>query len=199
VTADAVVVATHGAALYSTSEDCTLSDRLHPRATFAVAGVVARGLLPEGLYWEWTDGPYEYLRVDRGDEQDQVVLGGFDRPVSSTEDAEAAILDALERRCEERLRGVRVSKRWAGRVLETEDGLPYIGEYSRNRFIATGFSGNGLTFGTLGGIMAADAFTGRDNPWREVFDPRRVARAGAADHRGEEATAVSRAVCGLSG
>ena len=38
------------------------------------------------------------------------------------------------------------------------------------QFAATGFAGNGMTFGTLAAMMAADAILGRANPWRELFD-----------------------------
>ena len=37
------------------------------------------------------------------------------------------------------------------------------------------FAGNGLTFGTLAGIMIADAILERSNPWAELFDPGRKA------------------------
>ena len=49
-----------------------------------------------------------------------------------------------------------MTHRWSGQVIETPDGLPYIGETADHQFAATGFSGNGMTFGTLGGMMAAD-------------------------------------------
>jgi hypothetical protein len=58
----------------------------------------------------------------------------------------------------------------SGQVIETPDGLPYIGETADHQFVATGFSGNGLTFGTLGGMMACDRVIGRTNPWSELFD-----------------------------
>jgi len=34
-------------------------------------------------------------------------------------------------------------------VIETNDGLPFIGENAERQFIATGFCGNGITFGTV--------------------------------------------------
>ena len=47
-----------------------------------------------------------------------------------------------------------VDPRWSGQVIETNDGLPYIGTIAERQFVATGFSGNGMTFGTLAGMMA---------------------------------------------
>lgn len=57
--------------------------------------------------------------------------------------------------------------------METVDGLPYIGRTSDTQFIATGFSGDGMTFGTVAAMMARDAVTGRSNPWEKLFDPGR--------------------------
>jgi Rieske Fe-S protein len=45
-----------------------------------------------------------------------------------------------------------------------------IGETAEHQFVATGFAGNGMTFGTLGAMMAVDAMLKRPNPWRDLFD-----------------------------
>ena len=60
-------------------------------------------------------------------------------------------------------------------MIETPDGLPYIGQSAEHQYAATGYAGNGLTFGTLAGIMISDAILGRSNPWAELFDPSRKA------------------------
>jgi Rieske Fe-S protein len=60
-------------------------------------------------------------------------------------------------------------------VIETPDGLPYIGADGDRQYAATGFAGNGMTFGTLAAMLFADAIAGRQNPWAELFDPARKA------------------------
>ena len=60
---------------------------------------------------------------------------------------------------------VDLTHRWSGQVIETPDGLPYIGQSADHQYSATGYAGNGLTFGTLAGIMISDAILGRSNPW----------------------------------
>ena len=64
-------------------------------------------------------------------------------------------------------------------MIETPDGLPYIGETAEAQFVATGFGGNGMTFGTLGAMMAVDAVLGRKNPWQELFSPDRKKLRGS--------------------
>jgi nitrite reductase/ring-hydroxylating ferredoxin subunit len=54
-------------------------------------------------------------------------------------------------------------------VVETDDGLPFIGENEGRQFIATGFCGNGFTLGTLAAAMARDRYLGRKNPWFDLF------------------------------
>jgi glycine/D-amino acid oxidase-like deaminating enzyme len=69
--------------------------------------------------------------------------------------------------------GMQVRPPWSGQVIETNDGLPLIRETSQRQFAATGFAGNGMTFGTLAAMMACDAAQGKKNPWRDLFDVHR--------------------------
>ena len=79
--------------------------------------------------------------------------------------------------------GIEVTHRWSGQVIETPDGLPYIGETADYQFAGTGYSGNGMTFGTLTGMMAVDHIFGRKNPWSELFEPgRKKIRGGLWDY-----------------
>ena len=55
-------------------------------------------------------------------------------------------------------------------MLETPDLLPLIGTVGDRQFIATGFAGNGMTFGTLSAMIARDLITGVANPWQHLFD-----------------------------
>ena len=54
-------------------------------------------------------------------------------------------------------------------VVETDDGLPFIGEHAHREFIATGFCGNGCTLGTLSAMMARDRYFDRQTPWFDLF------------------------------
>ena len=75
---------------------------------------------------------------------------------------------------------IEITHHWSGQVIETPDGLPYIGEMASHQYAGTGFCGNGITFGTLTAIMTTDAILKRDNPWTDLFDPDRkaIARGG---------------------
>ncbi len=53
---------------------------------------------------------------------------------------------------------------------------------AERQFVATGFAGNGMTFGTLGAMMATDAALGKKNPWRDLFDVNRKKVASVWDY-----------------
>ena len=40
-------------------------------------------------------------------------------------------------------------------------------------YVVTGDSGNGLTHGTIAGILLTDLIMGRSNPWEKLYDPSR--------------------------
>ncbi|HUR35134.1 MAG TPA: FAD-dependent oxidoreductase [Vicinamibacterales bacterium] len=175
VTCDDVIIATHnplvgfggmaGATLFQT--------KLALYTSYVIAGRVARGVLPDALWWDTAD-PYRFVRIEPRRDHDVVIFGGEDHKTGQQDDTEACY-----RRLEERLRAliptVHLTHRWSGQVIETPDGLPYIGQSAEHQYSATGYGGNGLTFGTLGGMMMSDAVLGRSNPWTELFDPGRKA------------------------
>ncbi len=133
------------------------------------------GVLTEGTY-EDTGNPYHYFRVDTPDGMTRVLVGGEDHrkniPLPKKK-SEAA----LERFAKETFGHLpyTVCDHWNGLILEPSDGLPIIGPYEYvNTFYASGFSGNGLTYGTLAARMFVDHVRGHDNPWRTIFDARRI-------------------------
>jgi glycine/D-amino acid oxidase-like deaminating enzyme/nitrite reductase/ring-hydroxylating ferredoxin subunit len=175
VRADFVVMATHVPMMSGLGalRGTLLQTDLFPYSTYAIHGCVPKGMLSEGLYWEKTAGAYDYLRVDAHPGYDEIIFGGEDHKTGQADDTRRCF-SVLEQRLRKLVPSVRVMHRWSGQVIETRDGLPYIGEAAPERFVATGFAGNGMTFGTLAGMMAADAAVGRANPWQKLFDAGRT-------------------------
>jgi glycine/D-amino acid oxidase-like deaminating enzyme/nitrite reductase/ring-hydroxylating ferredoxin subunit len=177
VTYDDVVIATHYplAGLGGASLTPLFQTKLALYSSYVIAGRVARGVVPDALWWDTAD-PYQYVRVEPQRDSDLVILGGEDHKTGQERDTEARY-----RRLEERLRaivpGVELTHRWSGQIIETADGLPYIGSSADHQYSATGYAGNGLTFGTLAGLMISDAILERPNPWTDLFDPGRKAAA----------------------
>jgi glycine/D-amino acid oxidase-like deaminating enzyme/nitrite reductase/ring-hydroxylating ferredoxin subunit len=175
VRCDDVVIATHNprAGVGGTLATDAFQTKLALYSSYVVAGRVPHGRVPDALWWDTSD-PYWYLRTQPAGDHDLVIFGGEDHKTGQQADT-AGCYDRLESRLEQIVPGVAVTHRWSGQVIETPDGLPYIGATANRQYAATGFAGNGMTFGTLGGMMIADAILGRANPWPDLFAPGRKA------------------------
>jgi glycine/D-amino acid oxidase-like deaminating enzyme/nitrite reductase/ring-hydroxylating ferredoxin subunit len=170
VVCDAVVVATNS----PINDLVTMHNKQFPYLTYVIGLEVPRGSVTRALYWD-TEDPYHYVRIVSRDDSDLLVVGGEDHKTGQENDG-AARLDRLEVWARERFpqAGRRVHQ-WAGQVMETFDGLGFIGKNPGNQrvFIATGDSGMGLTHGTIAGILITDLIAGRSHRWEELYDPSR--------------------------
>jgi Rieske Fe-S protein len=177
-----VVIATHVPlqGTRSTLSAALLQTKLGLYSTYAIGAQVPKGTIPEMLWWDTSD-PYLYLRVEKRNEHDYVILGGEDHKTGQEPDTELPyrrLTDALNFLIPE----ARPQHRWSARVVEPVDGLPYIGDIGGGLFLGTGFAGNGMTFGTLTGMMARDAITGVKNPWQDLFSPERKKLSSTWDY-----------------
>jgi glycine/D-amino acid oxidase-like deaminating enzyme/nitrite reductase/ring-hydroxylating ferredoxin subunit len=174
ISCDHVVIATHTPLMGKTNiaSATVLQTKLYLYTSYVLGGRVPKGVIPDALFWD-TASPYHYLRLDRHRDYDYAIFGGEDHKTGQAADTERCY-GALERTLRQFIREIDITHRWSGQVIETNDGMPFIGETSSRQFAATGYAGNGMTFGTIGGIMARDAVLGRRNPWDELFDPGRT-------------------------
>jgi Rieske Fe-S protein len=78
--------------------------------------------------------------------------------------------------------------RWSSQYFESSDGLPYIGRspFGKNKFIATGFTGDGLTFGVVSALLLSDLLTGKENTLAKVYAPNRANVIASAKDWAEE-------------
>lgn len=62
---------------------------------------------------------------------------------------------------------------WSNEDIITYDHLPFIGEIKENLFIATGYNTWGMTNGTFAGFLLKDLILHIDNPYKDMFNPKR--------------------------
>jgi glycine/D-amino acid oxidase-like deaminating enzyme/nitrite reductase/ring-hydroxylating ferredoxin subunit len=154
--------------------------------SYAIAADAPAGL-PPALLWD-TASPYHYTRTQTIGGKACVIIGGEDHRTGDddeTEDRYQAITDYARGRF-----GVdTVRFRWSGQIIEPVDGLPYIGlnTGSTHVFVATGYAGNGMTFGTLAGLIVGDLVLGRSNSYAELYAATRVTVGAAGDYLQENA------------
>jgi glycine/D-amino acid oxidase-like deaminating enzyme/nitrite reductase/ring-hydroxylating ferredoxin subunit len=188
VTADAIVVATNTPIV----DWVTIHTKQAPYTTYVVGARVPRGSVAKALYWDMED-PYHYVRTQNGgvrnQESDVLIVGGEDHKTGQADDGDARYA-RLEQWARRRFPMIdRIEYRWSGQVMESMDGLAFIGRNpgdTDNVYIATGDSGMGMTHGTIAGILITDLIMGRDCAWTSLYDPSRKT-LGAADTYVKEA------------
>lgn len=156
-----------------------LHTKLYPYRTYALAARVERPF-ETALYYDLKD-PYHYVRTQPSPEGTLAIIGGEDHKVGEVHDT-GACYARLEAYARARWGVGEVVARWSGQVIEPADGLPYIGRNvaSRHTWVATGFSGTGMTFGTLAGMVLCDLVQGRPNAYAKLYAPGRVTPGASA-------------------
>lgn len=147
-----------------------LHTKLEPLRTYAMALKLKRESPSLGLFWDMAD-PYHYIRW----QDDLLIVGGEDHKTGIETDTLARYAK-LEEYCRSHFDVASIEYRWSGQILDPVDGLAYIGRdsFSRHFYVASGYMGNGMTFGTLGGWICSDLILGRKNQWASVYDAKRI-------------------------
>jgi glycine/D-amino acid oxidase-like deaminating enzyme/nitrite reductase/ring-hydroxylating ferredoxin subunit len=162
--------------------------------TFVIGMRVAKGSVPWALYWDTLD-VYHYVRIAGAldDGHDLLIIGGEDHKTGQADDA-AARFERLAAWAAQRFPTLgEAVYRWSGQVMEPIDGLAFIGRNPGDNhvYIVSGDSGNGMTHGTIAGMLISDLILGRDNPWRKAYDPSRKSLGAAGEFAKENANVAA--------
>lgn len=136
----------------------------------------------DALYWDTAD-PYHYVRSAHWNGADYLIVGGEDHKTG--QEPRDSTQGAFERLAEYARRfGAEPSGRWSAQVVESVDGLPYIGRLTpKGRVhVATGFGGNGTTFGTLAAMILCDDLLGKENPYAQTYRATRLEPTTSLPH-----------------
>jgi len=181
ITAQAAVVAT----TTPINDRLLIHSKQAPYASYVIC-LRVKEKTEHALYWDTSEtakeeqrsiGPaaYHYIRFARDEKSDVLMVGGEDHKTGQADDCEQRF-EKLERWARDRFPFVgEITDRWSGQVFEPVDGAAYIGPNpgEENVYIATGFSGNGITYGTISGMLIGDLIAGRQNRWAKLYDPAR--------------------------
>jgi glycine/D-amino acid oxidase-like deaminating enzyme len=184
ITAQQIVVATNT----PVNDLVTMHTKQFPFRTYVIAAVVPKGSVPASLWWDtgdmnskWYTAPYHYVRTEPfNDSYDLLIAGGEDHKTGQADREDIP----EEERYNNLINWTRthfpmmthIIYKWSGQVMEPLDHLGFIGKNpgDDNVYIVTGDSGNGITHGTLGGMIITDLIMGKENPWAKLYSPRRL-------------------------
>ena len=166
----------------------SIQTRLGVFTSYVLAARLAAPI-ERALYWDLAD-PYHYLRAVHADTR-FVLCGGADHRTGRGDPAES--LKELEEWLRLKLPVEDVVARWSHEYFEPADGLPFIGLLpgSRSHYVAAGFSGTGLTFGTMAAMLIRDLVVRGSSPWQELYTPSRLKPLAAGGNFARENLGVA--------
>lgn len=180
VRAGSIVVATHTPKGLS-----LLHTELGPYREYAIALRLQGENYPQGIFWQlgekrtlrsYSDGHHRYL----------VVVG--EKHKTGQEPGARRRYARLEQYARQRFPVAEVTHRWSAQSYRPADLLPYIGRASHkgSLYYATGFSTDGLVFGTVAGLLIGNQICDESDPLAELFDPKRFTPLKSAANFGKE-------------
>jgi glycine/D-amino acid oxidase-like deaminating enzyme/nitrite reductase/ring-hydroxylating ferredoxin subunit len=186
VSAGAIVVATNT----PVNDWVAIHTKQAAYRTYVIGLRIPKGSVTKALYWDTPD-PYHYVRLQEAGKYEVLIVGGEDHKTGQADDGDNddgdnmdARFDRLEAWTRERFpTAAGVDFRWSGQIMEPIDGLAFIGRNPGDKhiYVVTGDSGNGMTHGTIAGILLTDLILGRQNEWESLYDPSRISLRAAPE------------------
>lgn len=121
--------------------------------------------------------PFHYFRTVEQDGKSYLLVGGQDHKTAHCNN---------EKRCFQELEAYirslytvnRKTYEWSSQYYESQDRLPFIGFFpgkrSQRELLSTGYGGNGMIFGTLGGSMMAELILNGETTFQNIYSPSRM-------------------------
>ena len=191
ITADHIVVATNT----PINDMVTMHTKQHAYRSYVIAATIPKFVLPPALWWDtgdqdskWVSKPYHYTRTQPyNDQYDLLICGGQDHKTGQADAEDISQPERytiLENWMIDRFPFAQdVIYKWSGQVMEPVDSVAFIGRNpgDKNIYIATGDSGNGITHGTIAGMLISDLINEKPNPWEKIYDPSRISLKATGD------------------
>lgn len=149
--------------------------RCAPYRSYAIAVELEDAVYFDGLSYDMYD-PYHYYRTQEVDGKRYFIIGGEDHKTAHQVNTEACFAK-LEAHARKYFKVSNVPFRWSSQYFEPSDGLAYIGLLpgcKGNILVATGYSGNGMTYSHISALVLTDMIMHKENAYEALFNPNRI-------------------------
>jgi glycine/D-amino acid oxidase-like deaminating enzyme/nitrite reductase/ring-hydroxylating ferredoxin subunit len=163
-----------------------------PYRTYVIAAPISKGAAADVLLWDTLEPAYHYVRLQPGETEDLLIVGGEDHKSGTADDGDARI-NSLEAWARKRWPQMgKVAYAWSGQVMEPADYVGFIGRSPEHEevYVVTGDSGQGLTTGGAAALILADLMNGQQNPWADLYNPSRQMHHGLGEYLKENLEAA---------
>ena len=120
--------------------------------------------------------PYHYYRTHEINGEKLLIAGGEDHKTGHAENT-GECFSSLENYVRDYFDVETAVYSWSSQYYEPADGLPYIGKMPGSNgkvYVSTGFSGNGMIFGTITSNILSELIINGSNRYEKLFDPGRI-------------------------
>lgn len=142
---------------------------------YGIAYEIGDKKFPSGIFWgyHYNEQKYSTRLYEREGRRFLMIIGEPHRVGQA--DSNKECIRKLEAFAHEHFGLTDPAFRWGGQNYKPVDLLPYIGPKSSGSrvHIATGFSTDGLVYGTLAAMIITDAIDGKENPWKDLYEAHR--------------------------
>lgn len=177
ITAKKIVMATH-----TPKGIFAVHTMMGPYREYAIAATLKdNNYPPAGIFWDMKVQDHYSIRTADSSEGKILVAIGQKHKVGHKEENETQF-NKLESFISKRYNVDAIKFRWAAQQYQPADRIPFIGTSSgtQNVYIATGFSADGLVYGTLAAMIISDQLSGKDNPYTTLYNASRVTPLASA-------------------
>ncbi|MDF2867650.1 MAG: dependent oxidoreductase [Gammaproteobacteria bacterium] len=159
--------------------------KVYPYRSYAVAARLAQDKYPNGVIWD-IDSPHFSISSHSitGEALDLLILAGNHHKTGQAKHCchkkQQQIVEAY---LKTHFDVASIDYEWSAQHYQSADGLPYIGlasRFSKNTYVATGYATDGLTYGTIAGILLADKVQAKVNPWADIYKTTRFTPLASA-------------------
>lgn len=143
--------------------------------SYVMAVKLKSGDFPQALGYDLFE-PFHYYRTHTVNGNQYLIAGGEDHKTGDVDNTSESF-ERLESYLRQHFDIEEISYKWSSQFYEPTDGLPYIGHLPgspENVYCATGYSGNGMIFGTLAAKTLSDIISTGNSDYKDLFSPSRV-------------------------
>jgi glycine/D-amino acid oxidase-like deaminating enzyme/nitrite reductase/ring-hydroxylating ferredoxin subunit len=146
---------------------------LFPYREYAVAFDYKEDYMP-GIFWGIDSENKHSIRNYRNDSENYLLVLG-EKHKTGQQENKLMNIERLKEFADQNFSIGNLRYQWGAQHYRSSDGLPTVGKPDKDAevYIATGFSTDGLVYGTMAAQIITDRIAGKDNPYAETYSPHR--------------------------
>lgn len=156
---------------------------LGPYRSYVVCVKTDKNEYPEGHFWDLErHGPASCTHAMSGPKPELLMVAGSHHKTGQDKNTDSHY-KKLDKFLRKTFNVKEVIYEWSAQHYQSADKIPYIGlahRFAKHTYLATGYWADGLTYGTLAGMLIGDFILEKDNPLTKTYNSNRFTPIASA-------------------